>query len=85
MGEARLNNFLLGVGANVAATGTFYKSAGKVEEAHSDLLALEIKKNLENEITMTLLMLGDEAHDENGNVKIRIITDGSWQKRYDRN
>ena len=30
-------------------------------------------------------MLGDEAHDENGNVKIRIITDGSWQKRYGRN
>ena len=34
---------------------------------------------------MTLLVLGDEAHDENGNVKIRIITDGSWQKRYGRN
>ena len=34
---------------------------------------------------MALLVLGDEAHDENGNVKIRIITDGSWQKRYGRN
>ena len=85
MGTARLSNWLLGVGANVAATGTFYKSAGKVEEAHSGLLAKEIKKNLEKEIKMTLLMLGDEALDENGNVKIRIITDGSWQKRYGRN
>ena len=85
MGEARLNHFLLGVGHKPLPTGTFYKSAGKVEEAHSGLLAKEIKKNLENEIKMTLLMLGDEALDENGNVKIRIITDASWQKRYGRN
>ena len=53
-GNARLSTFLLGFGAKPLPVGTFYNSAGKVEEAHSDLLASEIKINHEQEMKMKI-------------------------------
>ncbi len=66
----------------------YYAHSSEVAAAHGTVFTSEMEKNLKREIELTIeregagtgyLKLGD---DEKAAVLIKVITDGSWQKRY---
>jgi hypothetical protein len=83
--ESNANEFLLGMdmpplNTNVwAAHGETFAAATKT---NLDRLILE---NIEKEKAATLLYEGESCLTSDGKVKIKVMTDGSWQKRYGRN
>ena len=83
--ESNANQFLLGMdmpplNTNVWAThGETFAAATKT---NLDRLILE---NIEKEKAATLLHEGESCLTSDGKVKIKLMTDGSWQKRYGRN
>ena len=85
IGQSNANQFLLGmdlpsINTNVwAAHGETYSAATKT---YLDRIFLE---NIEKEKIATLLHEGDSCRTSDGKVKIKVMTDGSWQKRYGRN
>jgi hypothetical protein len=62
-----------------AAHGESYSEATK---SYLDRILLE---NIEKEKTATLLQEGDACKTKDGKIKIKVMTDGTWQKRYGRN
>jgi len=62
-----------------AAHGETFSAATKT---NLDRIILE---NMEKEKTATILHEGDSCLTSDGKVKIKVMTDGSWQKRYGRN
>jgi hypothetical protein len=62
-----------------AAHGKTYSAATK-ENLDRIILA-----NIEKEKIATLLYEGDACKTSDGKIKIKVMTDGSWQKRYGRN
>jgi hypothetical protein len=85
IGQSNANQFLLGmdlpsINTNVwAAHGETFSAATKTN------LDGIILKNIEKEKTATLLQEGESCRTSDGKVKISVMTDGSWQKRYGRN
>ena len=83
--ESNANQVLLGMdmpplNTNVwAAHGETFAAATKT---NLDRLILE---NIEKEKAATLLYEGESCLTSDGKVKIKVMTDGSWQKRYGRN
>ena len=55
------------------------------QAAGKSSLSAEIAVNREKERVATLLYEGESCRSPSGKIQIRVITDGSWQKRYGRN
>ena len=91
MGLAALNKFMLAADLKPMNPSVYYAHSSEVAAAHGTVFTSEMEKNLKREIELTIeregagtgyLKLGD---DEKAAVLIKVITDGSWQKRYGRN
>jgi hypothetical protein len=64
---------------------TWYAAVDRSQAAGKSSLLVEIYANREKERVATLLYEGESCRSPSGKIKIRCITDGSWQKRYGRN
>ena len=58
---------------------------GRFQAAGKSSLLVEIDANREKERVATLLYEGESCRSPSREIQIRVITDGSWQKRYGRN
>ena len=85
LGHSATNTLLSGANLPQMCTSTFHSVSRKTGVASKSALEVEREKNLAEEIRLTLLYEGDAAYGADGKVMIRVITDGSWQKRYGHN
>jgi hypothetical protein len=85
IGLAEANSFLHALDMSVLNTRTWQVAADKSGEGAEEVLAEEIEKNIQAEIAATLREEGESARGADGKIKIGVMTDGSWQKRYGRN
>ena len=67
----------------------YYTHSGGVSQAQEKIFNSQMEENLKKEIELTLEMEGESVgyldKENKIGVLIKVITDGSWQKRYGRN
>ena len=85
LGHSATNTLLTGANLPEVCLATFHSISAKTGVAAKSALELELEKKLAEEIRLSVLYEGDASLGEDGKTKIRVITDGSWQKRYGHN
>ena len=85
IGYAQTVLFLSGSDQPVPCKATWYAAVDRFQAAGKSSLLVEIDANREKERVATLLYEGESCRSPSGKIQIRVITDGSWQKRYGRN
>ena len=85
IGHAQALVFLSGSDQPLPSKSTWYRAVDRSHVAGKTSLSAEIAANREKERVATLLYEGESCRFLSGKVKIRVISDGPWQKRYGQN
>jgi len=85
VGLQTTNAVLLALNMEPLCESTWSSHTARVAEAASGSMRETLATHLRAEITATLLYEGEDAIGPDGKVYVRVVTDGSWQKRYGRN
>ena len=86
IGYEQTENLALNLNMGTVCKATWDGCRAKCATSARTAREKDIEANLKEEIMLTLLFEGDAAVDKaTGKTMIRVITDGSWQKRYGRN
>jgi len=85
IGESNANQFLLGMNMEAINTHTWSAHSETFSAATKTNLDSIILENIEKEKVETLKREGESCLTSDGKVKVSVMTDGSWQKRYGRN
>jgi hypothetical protein len=79
------NHYLLAMDQPALNYTAWEAAMKRVTGSTEDQADGQFKKNIEEEIRLTLRYEGESARAPDGSVYITVLTDGSWQKRYGRN
>ena len=89
LGLTGLNNMLIHADIKPINASVYYTHSGGVSQAQEKIFNSQMEENLKKEIELTLEMEGEAVgyldKENKKGVLIKVITDGSWQKRYGRN
>ena len=89
LGLTGLNNMLIHADIKPINASVYYTHSGGVSQAQEKIFNSQMEENLKKEIELTLEMEGESVgyldKENKIGVLIKVITDGSWQKRYGRN
>ena len=86
IGYEQATNLALGLNIGPLCKSTWEGCQAKCAASVRTALDKEIEVSIKEEIMLTQLFEGDAAIDKaTGETMIRVIADGSWQKRYGRN
>ena len=85
LGHAKSDRILMGLDLPPVNNEVWKQAAQKAQDATNAELVAMIDANIGEEARLTLLIEGESCLSPSGKVMIRVMTDGTWQKRYGRN
>ena len=85
IGHTQFNQCLLAMNMQPLNTLVWSAHGATYSAATKENLDRVILENIEKEKMATLSFEGDACNTSDGKIKIKVMTDGSWQKRYGRN
>jgi len=85
IGHTKADRILMNLDMKPVNNAVWEQAAQKAQEATDAEFTIMIDANISEEAKLTLLMEGESCLSPTGKVMIRVMTDGTWQKRYGRN
>ena len=85
IGHTTADRILMNLDMKPVNNAVWEQAAQKAQEATDAEFTIMIDANISEEAKLTLLMEGESCLSPTGKVMIRVMTDGTWQKRYGRN
>ena len=85
LGHAKADRILMNMDLLPVNNAVWEQAAQKARDATDAEFAAMIDANISEEAKLTLLVEGESCLSPSGKIMIRVMTDGTWQKRYGRN
>ena len=82
LGHAKADRILMDLDLPPVNNEVWKQAAQKSQDATNAEFVAMIDANIDEEARLTLLIEGESCLSPSGKVMIRVMTDGTWQKRY---